>query len=204
MNATGDLIDRLAARTPRASGDKRLAFALPLAAAALASIAAMAALLGAPFASGLHPALAKWAFSLPLTAGAIASLYALAHPGRRSSLLLTLTLAPFAAVAVLAMLESTGGLGDFPGADWQRGPVAILVLGGLGFAAAIYVTRLFAPVRLHRTGAAAGLVGGGIAASAYAPFCQHSGAVYLLVFFAVPIAALAALGWLAGPRLLRW
>lgn len=204
MKATNDLIERLAKRSLRPAGNNRLAFALPLAAAALANIGALMILLGLPVAVGSGAVLSKWAFSLPLTAGAIASLYALAHPGRRSSMLLTLTVSPLLGVAGLAMLEFTGGMGAFPGATWQRTLLAIILLGGLNFVAAIYAARLLAPVRLRRAGMAAGLVSGGMAASAYAPFCHEPGAVYLLVFFGGPIMVLAAFGWLGGPRLLRW
>ena len=208
MNQTDLLIDQLASRGARPSGHKRLAFALPLAAAALVSVVALAVLLDTAFASvalhGWMPLLSKWVFTFTITAGALAALYALAHPGRRSSVLLLTALAPLAAICGLAMLEFTDGLRGFPGATWQQCLLAIGTLGTLGMASAIYAARLLAPVRLRRAGFAAGLFGGGLAASAYAPFCTEPGAAYLLVFYCGPIMALAAFGWLAGPKLLRW
>lgn len=208
MNQTDILIEQLASRGTRPSGDKRFAFALPLVAAAAASVLALVILLGAPFASvatyGWMGLLSKWLFTVALTGGAVVALYTLAHPGRRSSILLLLAMAPLAVVAGLAMLEFTGGLGGFPGATWRECLLAMVVLGALGMAAAIYAVRLLAPVRLRRAGFAAGLFGGGMAAAAYAPFCAQPGAIYVLVFYCGPIAALAAFGWLAGPKLLRW
>ena len=41
-------------------------------------------------------------------------------------------------------------------------------------------------------------------ATAYAPFCPEHGAGFFILFYCGPTALLAGLGWLAGPRLLRW
>jgi len=40
--------------------------------------------------------------------------------------------------------------------------------------------------------------------TAYAPFCPGEGALYFVTFYLLPILAMAGIGWLAGPRLLRW
>ena len=180
MTRTDALINELAQNAARPAGSKRLAFYLPLAAAALVSVVALLVLLGAPFASvaenGWGPMLRKWLFCFTLTGGALVAMYTLAHPGRRSSVLLLAALAPLAMVAGLAMIEFTGGLGGFPGPGWERCVLAVGLLGALGMAASVYALRLLAPVRLRRAGFAAGLFGGG----------------------------LAVLGWLLGPPLLRW
>ena len=208
MNSTDALIEQLAGRAGQPSRSKRLAFYLPLAAAALVSVIALLALLGPPFASvaenGWAPMLRKWLFCFTLTGGALVAMYALAHPGRRSSVLLLAALAPLAMVAGLALIEFTGGLGEFPGPGWERCVLAVGLLGALGMAASVYALRLLAPVRLRRAGFAAGLFGGGLAACAYVPFCGEMGAIHLLVFYGGPISALAVLGWLLGPRILRW
>ena len=146
----------------------------------------------------------KWLFCFTLTGGALVAMYTLAHPGRRSSVLLLAALAPLAMVAGLAMIEFTGGLGGFPGPGWERCVLAVGLLGALGMAASVYALRLLAPVRLRRAGFAAGLFGGGLAACAYVPFCGELGAIHLLVFYGGPIIGLAVLGWLLGPPLLRW
>jgi len=208
MNQTDALIEQLARRGGQATGNKRLAFALPLLAAALAGALSLLILLGAPFAAAastsMAPLLGKWVFCLSLTAAALAALYTLAHPGRRSDMPLLIALVPLAVLTMLGALEFTGGLGRFPGATWRTCLAAMTMIGSLGFVAAIYATRLLAPVKLRRAGFAAGLFGGGLAATVYAPFCPEHGTVYLLVFYGGPIMALAAFGWLTGPRLLRW
>jgi hypothetical protein len=202
MNQTDALIEYLAARGGKVAANKRLAFAMPLVSAALACLIALIVLQWPPLAGKLL--IVKWAMTLPVTGFAIATLYMLSHPGRRSSLLLMLALAPMGVAGALGILELTGGLKGFPGPGWPRPLVALGLLGTVAFAAAIYAVRPFAPVRLRHAGCAAGLAGGGIAASAYAPFCTEPGALWLLVFYVLPIMGLAAFGWLAGPRLLRW
>jgi len=208
MKQTDILIDQLARSGARPSGNKRLAFSVPLVAAAMASVVALTVLLDTPFQSvaihGWVPLISKWVFTFAITIAALSALYALAHPGRRSSIYLLTALAPLAAIAGLAMLEFTGGLRGFPGATWRQCLMAMGTLGTLGMASAIYALRVLAPVRLRRAGFAAGLFGGGLAASAYAPFCTEPGAIYLLVFYCGPIMALALFGWLTGPKLLRW
>jgi len=208
MNSTDALIDQLARRATRPSGNKRLAFALPLGAAALACALALLILLGPPFAAvadhGWGPVLRKWLFGFSLTGAAVAALYSLAHPGRRSSVLLLIAVTPLAVVGGLAMIEVTGGRGGFPGETWRQCVLAIGLCGTLGMAASAYALRLLAPVRLRRAGFATGLFGGGLAACAYAPFCPELGAMHMLVFYGGPIAILASFGWLIGPRLLRW
>ena len=82
--------------------------------------------------------------------------------------------------------------------------LAMILIGAIGMTAAIYSLRLMAPVRQRRAGAAAGLFGGALAGCAYSPFCPELGAAYMLAFYGAPIAALAAIGWATGPRLLRW
>jgi hypothetical protein len=64
--------------------------------------------------------------------------------------------------------------------------------------------RGLAPTRLRETGAVIGLAAGGAGAFAYAWHCTETGAPFLAVWYTVGIALAALLGWLAGPRVLRW
>lgn len=76
---------------------------------------------------------------------------------------------------------------------------AVPVLFGL-----VWAMRGLAPTRLREAGAIIGLAAGGAGAFAYAWHCTETGAPFLAVWYTLGIAAAAVLGWLAGPRLLRW
>ena len=47
-------------------------------------------------------------------------------------------------------------------------------------------------------------LGGAVAMAVYSPYCPERGALFMAVFYCLPILAMAGLGWLLGPRLLRW
>ena len=68
----------------------------------------------------------------------------------------------------------------------------------------IWAVRGLAPTRLRLTGAMIGLAAGGAGASVYALHCDESAAPFLAVWYTLGVAAVGALGWLFGPRLLRW
>ncbi|MGH6878089.1 MAG: DUF1109 domain-containing protein [Rhizomicrobium sp.] len=76
---------------------------------------------------------------------------------------------------------------------------AIPPLGGLAWA-----MRGLAPTRLRQAGAVIGLAAGGAGAFAYAWHCTETGAPFLAVWYTLGMGAAACLGWLLGPRLLRW
>lgn len=208
MDRTQNLIDKLSTRTPTMPGSKWLAFAMPLVSAALAGVLSLMILLGLPFQpvaeNGWGPVLGKLMLLLPMLIAAVASLWALAIPARRSSLILLLALVPLGLMVAGALLEFTGRRHAFPGETWLQCLLAMILIGAIGMTAAIYSLRLMAPVRQRRAGAASGLFGGALAGCAYSPFCPELGAAYMLAFYGAPIAALAAIGWATGPRLLRW
>lgn len=54
------------------------------------------------------------------------------------------------------------------------------------------------------TGAVAGLLAGGIGAFFYAAHCSDDSPLFVATWYSIAIAAVTALGALAGPRLLRW
>lgn len=65
-------------------------------------------------------------------------------------------------------------------------------------------TRWLAPTELRKAGAVAGIFGGSVAMSAYAPFCPELGMLFMTAFYILPILVMAGIGWLTGPKLLRW
>ena len=50
----------------------------------------------------------------------------------------------------------------------------------------------------------AGLFGGALSMTAYAPFCPELGMTFMTLYYCLPILVMAGIGWMFGPRLLRW
>jgi hypothetical protein len=80
----------------------------------------------------------------------------------------------------------------------------ILLLSAPIYAALVAVLRTLAPIDLARTGAAAGLAAGGLAATLYGLHCPEQGAAFVATWYSLGIAAATAGGALAGRWLLRW
>ncbi len=68
----------------------------------------------------------------------------------------------------------------------------------------VWAARGLAPARLRLTGALLGLAAGGAGAAGYSLHCDEATASFLLVWYTLGVAGSALIGWLAGPRLLRW
>ena len=68
----------------------------------------------------------------------------------------------------------------------------------------VWALRGLAPTRPGLTGALAGLAAGGAGAAAYALHCPEPTAPFLAVWYTLGVAGAGALGWIAGPRALRW
>ena len=64
--------------------------------------------------------------------------------------------------------------------------------------------RGLAPTRLGEAGAAIGLAAGGMGAFPHAWHCMETGAPFLAVWYTLGVAAATFVGWLLGPRVLRW
>ena len=67
-----------------------------------------------------------------------------------------------------------------------------------------WAVRGLAPTRLALTGLMIGLAAGGAGAAAYALHCDEMSAAFLVVWYTLGVAGAGALGWIAGPRILRW
>jgi len=103
-----------------------------------------------------------------------------------------------------AMTPDAGSVSLWLGSSWQRCSLRIASLAVPIFAGACWAIRRQAPLRLRATGAVAGLVSGGIAATVFAFACPESGMGFILVWYTLGIAISAALGAMIGPRVLRW
>ena len=94
--------------------------------------------------------------------------------------------------------------GAFGGGSWPWCSLRIAALALPILAALLVMMRRQAPVQLRRAGAAAGLAAGALASVIYALACTEQSVGFVLVWYSAGIAAMAAIGWLLGPKLLRW
>ena len=150
-------------------------------------------------------------FALPLAAAIAAGGLALdlVRPGvpvRRR-------LAWLAAVAVALALGVAAELAVLPMAEWGprmvgvnavRCLATVPLLSALPLAAAIAVLSRGAPMSPAAAGAGAGLAAGAASALVYALVCPDDSPLFLAVWYGLAVAAVTALGALAGRRWLRW
>ncbi len=208
MTTTDDLLDRLSADGAATTGKPRLVFGGWLLGAALLCAAGVSLLLSEAFYSvelyGTGPMVVKWGFSLSLILFCVIALRTLGKPGRRGSLFLALLALPFAPIVALLGLElsTIGPMMDGP--TWPRCLLAMAIMSPIGFAGAVLAVRSMAPTRLHSAGLVAGMFGGALAMTAYAPFCPELGMSFMTLYYCLPILLMAGIGWMFGPRLLRW
>jgi len=71
-------------------------------------------------------------------------------------------------------------------------------------AAALLGLRHGAPTRPAVTGAIAGLLSAGLAATLYASHCTDDSPLFVATWYTIAAALVAAIGALAGPRVLRF
>ncbi len=213
MNDLDALIDRLAADTravaPRPVA-RRFAVAL-LAGCALTMLGVIAIGLRPDMASASASAMfwIKIAYGAALAATALAALALLARPEVPVPHRLALIIVPVACMLALATAEAVRlPPSDFRfawlGSTWLVCPLLIAILAVPIAALLTLATRRFAPTRLRATGATIGLSAGSLSASLYALHCPESGASFVATWYSLGIVAVASIGYLAGPRLLRW
>lgn len=208
MNNTDDLLDRLAADGATPSGNPRLVFVGWLIASMLACAAGVSLALSGAFHSvelyGVGPMVVKWGFSLSLALFCVIALTVVGKPGRPSRLKMALLALPFLPVVALLLLELLTVGPMMEGRTWPRCLTAMALLSPVGFGGAILAVRSMAPTHLRRAGLVAGLFGGAVAMTAYAPFCPELGMTFMSLYYCLPILVMAGIGWMFGPKLLRW
>lgn len=82
--------------------------------------------------------------------------------------------------------------------------VLVPILAAPTAALLVWLMRAFAPTQLTLTGAAIGALSGGIGAMAYSMYCPVDSVAFVTTWYVAAIALCAALGAVAGSRLLRW
>lgn len=208
MTDTDSLIDQLAKAGAMPPEGALMRFILPLLVGAALCLTGTSLVLDGAFGStatnGFSALIVKWGFSLAVLLSSAFALWAMGKPGRRTSGALYALSVPFVLVAALLVLDLLVGNSPFPGETWRTCLAAMAMMSPIAFASAIMAARWLAPTKLHQAGAAAGLFGGAVAMTAYSPYCPEHGMLYMAVFYCLPMLAMAGLGWLLGPRLLRW
>jgi len=152
----------------------------------------------------------KAGYGLAAALAGLLLLIPLARPGAR------IGLAGVAALAVAVLCMSMMAMhqamrappgdaaGLWMGHTWQVCPWRIAGLAIPIWLALILALRGLAPTRLALTGAAAGLMAGGLAAAVYGLWCQERAAPFVVVWYSAGVAIAVLVGALAGRRLLRW
>jgi hypothetical protein len=182
-------------------------------------IGAVAALIGVAFVLGFRPDLAdaraagfialKLSFTIAVVVLAFLSLTKLARPGGERRTRPILIVLPFAVIAALGLVN----LSFAPPAHWEAMIVgdqwlecllSIPLIAIVPFAVTVWAVRKGAPTDLRLAGAAAGLLGGGVSAMAYALHCMDDSLPFVTVWYGGTILICTLAGMALGPRLLRW
>lgn len=151
----------------------------------------------------------KLLFPLSLAVAGFAAVARLARPGARvggSGVAIALPLVLIWALAAAQWFAAPSGqrLGLVLGHSAAVCVASVSLLALPTLVAACVALRALAPTRLRAAGAAAGLLAGAVAASAYAVHCDEMQAPFIAVWYGLGVALPTALGALLGPRVLRW
>ncbi len=211
---TDDLVRMLAtgAEAPPPGGFGRR-YALALGWGALAATLIMALALGVrpdlAEAARLPMFWAKLGYAATLAAAALVAALRLSRPGARLGRVPVVIVAIVGAMwllgaAALMGAEPAQRAHLFFGDTWRSCPFLIAGLSAPLLVAALWAMKGLAPTRLALAGGSAGFLAGAAAAFVYALHCPELGAPFLGVWYLAGMLIPAALGALAGPRLLRW
>ena len=151
----------------------------------------------------------KFAYTLACAAVLAAALIRVARPGGSMGSLAWALAAPFALVALMAVVrlakaDSVIRHGMLMGDSADVCPWRIAVLSIPILAGAVWALRGLAPTRLVLSGFVAGGCAGAMGAWIYAFHCNESAAAFVALWYTAGMAFVALLGALAGRRLLRW
>jgi hypothetical protein len=211
---TEDLIERLAAQTREVRANDLLRRLL-----VATGIGTAATLIAVVVLYGLRPDLAvavrgapfwvKAAFTVGIAAFALPVVERVGRPGTRVQERFALLAIPFAFILLLACIElwrapPVERVAIWLGHTWSSCPFSIAALSIPPLAMLLLALRRLAPTRPVVAGLAAGALSGGLAATAYGLHCPETSAAFIATWYALGILMSAALGAIAGARLLRW
>lgn len=208
---TQDLIRAISADTRRQRLPMRRAWALAAALAIPAAAAVFFAMLG-PRPDFAEAAMTtrfpmKFVVTIAVMLTAFSVLSDLARPAGRTHRVWL-----FAAPALLACFVLFEML-SVPAIQWQARLMGTNSMRCLAFIPLIAIGPLAvflaalsygAPTRPALTGAAAGVLAGGLAATFYAAHCPDDLPLFVATWYTIAILALALVGAILGPRVTRW
>jgi hypothetical protein len=151
----------------------------------------------------------KFLFALTLLSGAAGAVAEAGRPGAApGAWAVALAAAPVVlALGVVAELAAT------PAQSWMTRLIGhnsgycLLIIPALALAplsCLLVALKAGAPGRPGLAGAAAGLAASGVAVVLYTSHCPDDSPLFVAVWYSSAIAIVAAAGYLAGARLLRW
>ena len=209
-----DLLDRLSASLrPTPAGLVLQRLLIGLATGGAVSLALVVAVLGPR--PDLGAAVSqpmfwvKFGYALALAVVALWAVERLARPGGLARGRLAWLAAPLLIVTAIALWRLAAAppgvrMGLVMGHSARLCPWYVLAASLAPFAGLVWAVRGLAPTRLRLAGLALGFAAGGMGAFAYAMHCDEMAAPFLAVWYTLGVAAAGALGWLVGPRILRW
>jgi hypothetical protein len=210
---TDQLIRTLAADTRQRAWPVGLVLAVALLAAGLVSIAMFSAALGVrpDIMTAMHNPFFDLKFAVTLALASSASVVGL-HLSRPEA-----TLRGWAWLLLIPLLLLAGGIGcemllpqQVPmmtrmiGKNWSLCLVAIPVLSLPLLTAALIGLRHGASTRPAVTGAIAGMLSAGLAATLYASHCTDDSPLFVATWYTIGTALLAVIGSVAGARVLKF
>lgn len=159
--------------------------------------------------AGQHLLILNFVFALSVGSIALANVRDLSVPGRRRSLSPLALGAPFLVMGALALYEIGASLSDqlsdhLDHTSWLTCLWRIAILAVPAFAILAIGIKRLAPVNLHRAGAYVGILAGAIGSMGYCLHAEEQALVFDTTVHTSAIIVMALIGWVGGPRLLRW
>jgi hypothetical protein len=151
----------------------------------------------------------KVLFTLQIVVLATLAVTKLARPGGERTTPIGVAAVPLIVLAVLGAV----GIAAAPreqwaklivGDRWLECLISIPIIAIVPFAFIVLAVRRMGPTDLTRTGALAGLVAGGVSATAYALHCSDDSLPFVAVWYGGTMTLCTLAGAILGPRLLRW
>lgn len=151
----------------------------------------------------------KWGLALTTAAMAFALCLQLARPEGRPGWWPIALVVPIVALAGFACIQ----VSRLPLADrramWLGDSAlqcswCIPVLAMPLLVATLVAFRRFAPTRPRLAGFSAGMLAGAVSAAIYALHCGESAPAFVAAWYSLGMLIPALVGWIVGPRVLRW
>ena len=152
---------------------------------------------------------AKAAYTGALAVAALWLVTRLGRPGASTgmagwSVAVIVGLAGVVGVVELILLPPEARMDDWLGFTWKVCALNILKVSAFTAPLIFLAARRLAPTRPMQAGAAAGLLTGAVAATAYGLHCPEATAAFVASWYTLGMATAAALGAVIGRFALRW